>query len=212
MPGGGWAQSKVTSYYGGAGENFGASIAISGNTTVVGANPIPCEFNCSCPPHCPSQLQGAAYVSPGSAQEQRLTASDGAPADDFGLAVAASDDTVAVGAPGALPTSDRTGVTYVFGPSVALGAPPRVRIAAAKINSKHHTAKFTFRAPGARGFQCALIKQRTGKHKKKPKPQFSRCKSPKTYKHLKRGRYRFLVRALRVGVPGTAASKNFKIS
>jgi hypothetical protein len=89
---------------------------------------------------------------------------------------------------------------------------PAARIARAKISSKHHTAKFTFKASGASGFQCVLIKRPAGKHKKKPKPHFSRCKSPKTYKHLKPGRYTFLVRALSAGIPGTTASKNFKIS
>jgi hypothetical protein len=89
---------------------------------------------------------------------------------------------------------------------------PGVRITSAKISSKHHSAKFTFKAAGASGFQCALVRKPAGKHEKKPKPHFSRCKSPKTYKHLKHGRYTFLVRALSAGTPGTAASKNFKIS
>lgn len=90
---------------------------------------------------------------------------------------------------------------------------PAVNITAARISSKHHRAKFTFKSVGpASGFQCALVRKPAGKHKKKPKPHFSRCKSPKTYKHLKHGRYTFLVRALSAGIPGTAASKNFKIS
>jgi FG-GAP repeat len=210
--GGGWTQNKLTSYYGVAGENFGASTAISGNTTVVGApGPIPCEFNCGCPPHCPSQFQGAAYVSPGTAQEQRLTASNGGANDNFGLAVAASGDMVVVGAPNPQRPSG-TGAAYVFAPTVGRGAPPRARISAAKISSKHHAAKFTFKASGANGFQCALLRRPASKHQKKPKPHFLRCKSPKTYRHLKHGSYTFLVRALNAGRPGTAASKNFKIS
>ena len=87
------------------------------------------------------------------------------------------------------------------------------RITKAKISSKHHTAKFSFKAIGtASGFQCALAKKRMGKHKTTPKPKYRFCRSPKTYKHLKRGRYTFYVRALSAGAPGTVASKNFKIS
>ncbi len=123
MPGGGWMQVKRTSYYGVAGENFGASTAISGDTTVIGApSAVPCQFN-----NCSSRLQGpplqgAAYVSPGGAQEQKLTANDGVVDDRFGSAVAASGDIVVVGAPNALQTSTRAGVAYVFGPATVGGA------------------------------------------------------------------------------------------
>lgn len=84
--------------------------------------------------------------------------------------------------------------------------------AAAKISSKRRSAKFTFKASDASGLQCALIRKPTGKHKKIPKPNYHACKSPKIYVHLKLGGYTFLVRALRAGIPGAAASKNFKIS
>jgi len=84
------------------------------------------------------------------------------------------------------------------------GGGPSASISGSKINSKKHTAKFTFTATGASGFQCALVKKK--KHKK-PKPQFSSCSSPKTYKHLKKGKYIFEVR----GVGGQAATKSFKI-
>lgn len=142
-----------------------------------------------------------------------MTASDGAVNDGFGSSVAASGDMVVVGAPNALPTSNRAGVAYVLGPSRALGAPPSARITAAKVSSKRRSAKFTFKASGASGFQCALITQvNNNKKHKHPKPHFSRCKSSKTYKHLKLGRYTFLVRARRAGKPETAARKNFKIS
>jgi hypothetical protein len=86
-------------------------------------------------------------------------------------------------------------------------------ISKAKISSKHHSAKFTFTAPSATGFQCALVKKPKGKHgKHKPKPKYHSCNSPKTYKHLKRGRYTFFVRPLISGIAGTPASKNFKIT
>ncbi len=84
------------------------------------------------------------------------------------------------------------------------------KIDKAVISSKHHSATFTFRAPGATGLQCALRRKPKGKHKK-PKPKYSSCTSPKTYRHLKIGSYTFFVRAVRSGIVGPAASKSFKI-
>ena len=67
----------------------------------------------------------------------------------------------------------------------------------AKINSKVGRATFKFKAVGtASGFQCALAK----KHRK---PRFKKCRSPKTYMHLKPGRYTFEVRALDAGGQGS---------
>ena len=84
------------------------------------------------------------------------------------------------------------------------------KIDKAVISSKHHSATFTFRAPGATGLQCALRRKPKGGHKK-AKPKYSSCTSPKTYRHLKIGSYTFFVRAVRSGIIGTAASKSFKI-
>ena len=81
--------------------------------------------------------------------------------------------------------------------------PPGTKITKAKISSKHHTAKFSFKAIGtATGFQCALVK-----------PSFSACRSPKTYKHLKPGKYTFEVRAFNAaGAEPTPAKKSFRIT
>ena len=77
------------------GDDFGYSVAISGNTMVVGA------------PYARSEQrgQGAAYVftEPGSGwanltQTAKLTASDGATGDHFGNSVSISGNTVVVGA------------------------------------------------------------------------------------------------------------------
>jgi hypothetical protein len=87
--------------------------------------------------------------------------------------------------------------------------PPNTKITEAAVNKRAHAATFKFKAIGsATGFQCALVKARAthskGHHKRKPaKPSFSRCRSPKAYKHL-HGRYAFMVRA--VGPGGTDQS------
>ena len=88
----------------------------------------------------------------------------------------------------------------------------KVKISKVKISSKHHQAKFSFKAIGrSSGFQCALVKK-PKKHHKKPKPHFARCKSPKTYKHLKAGKYTFEVRAFNAaGADPTPAKKSFTI-
>ena len=91
--------------------------------------------------------------------------------------------------------------------------PPGTKITKAKISSKHHQAKFSFKAIGtATGFQCALVKT-PKKHHKKPKPTFKACRSPKTYKHLKPGKYTFEVRAFNAGgADSTSAKKSFTIT
>lgn len=74
-------------------------------------------------------------------------------------------------------------------------APSHSRITKAKINATKHTANFSFTARGATGFQCELIAP-TKKGHKKPKLKFGSCRSPKSYKHLKAGKYTFLVRGV----------------
>ena len=84
---------------------------------------------------------------------------------------------------------------------------PNTRITRAKINSKKHKATFRFKAIGnATGLECALAK-------KKHKPKFKRCSSPKTYKHLRKGSYTFEARA--VGPGGhdpSPAKRRFRIA
>ncbi|HET7091046.1 MAG TPA: FG-GAP repeat protein [Anaerolineae bacterium] len=99
-PGGGWADmtqtAKLTASDGMANDRFGISAAISGDTVVVGAVFDDIDANVN---------QGSAYVfvKPGEGwadmtQIAKLTASDGAALDRFGISVAISGDTVAVGA------------------------------------------------------------------------------------------------------------------
>jgi DNA-binding beta-propeller fold protein YncE len=82
----------------------------------------------------------------------------------------------------------------------------RATITKAKINAGKHKASFSFKASGAGGFQCALVKPAT-----KAKPHFTGCHSPKAYKQLTPGKYSFRVRALFGRTKGPAAKRSFTI-
>jgi cysteine-rich repeat protein len=118
-PGGGWSNmtdtAKLTASDGVTGDLFGFSVAISGDTVVVGAPLADIGAN--------DDNRGAAYVfvKPGSGWTTtatftaKLTASDGAAFDEFGSSVAVSGDTVVVGAAFAdIGANEDQGVAYVF--------------------------------------------------------------------------------------------------
>jgi hypothetical protein len=91
-----------------AGDEFGLSLALAGDTAVFGA--IGSDSR--------GEDSGAAYVFQRQqgqwAQTARLTASDGAKRQQFGFAVAASADTVVVGAPNDGGRGEAAGAAYVF--------------------------------------------------------------------------------------------------
>ena len=110
----GWANvtqtAKLTASDGAKDDGFGYSVSISGNTVAIGAYAATVGAN-SC--------QGAAYVfsEPGSGwadttQTAKLTASDGAGGDAFGISISISGNTVVVGAYGSAYTY--RGAAYVF--------------------------------------------------------------------------------------------------
>ena len=93
--GGVWSQQqKLEASDAAAGDMFGSSVAISGETVVVGA---PLDDGAA------GTDQGSAYVFVRSggvwSQQQKLEASDAAAVDCFGFSVAISGETVVVGAP-----------------------------------------------------------------------------------------------------------------
>jgi len=101
--------AKLTASDGRAQDGFGASVSISGNTVAVGAYNATVVNNSG---------QGAAYVftEPGSGwvdmtETAKLTASDGAAGDFFGLSISISGNTVVVGA---TQENTRSGAAYVF--------------------------------------------------------------------------------------------------
>jgi uncharacterized protein (TIGR03437 family) len=103
-------QQKLTASDGATGAGFGFSVAISGETAVVGADraDIGVKLN-----------QGAAYIFVRGGknwnEQQILTASDGAAFDNFGRSVAISGEKVVVGEDGADIDENRgQGAAYVF--------------------------------------------------------------------------------------------------
>ena len=103
-------EAKLTVSDGVADGLFGSSVAISGNTVVVGAPGMVGNYMAG---------PGSAYVFAESASRwtevATLTASDGAAGDGFGCSVAISGSTVVVGAPNAAVGSNGSqGAVYVF--------------------------------------------------------------------------------------------------
>ena len=103
-------QQKLTAADGAEGDVFGFSVAIAGDTAVVGSLLDNIDTNAN---------QGSAYVFVRSGttwtEQQKLTAADGAAGDEFGWSVAVAGDTAVVGA--LLDNSDTNGdqgSAYVF--------------------------------------------------------------------------------------------------
>jgi hypothetical protein len=107
---GGYEEVKLTASDGDSSDGFGASIAVSGTTVVVGA-PDDNEVD---------NGAGAAYVFTadglGGYDEVKLTASDAATGDHFGRSVAVADHTVVVGGPNNDDAGEGSGAAYVFTP------------------------------------------------------------------------------------------------
>ena len=105
--------ATLTAFDAAAGDEFGISVAIDGVTVVVGAHQ-----------HDQSDTvtdSGAAYVftKPGNAwvtstETAKLTASDGAKDDEFGISVAVSGNTVVIGAHLDDDKGDKSGSAYFF--------------------------------------------------------------------------------------------------
>jgi hypothetical protein len=91
-------------------------------------------------------------------------------------------------------------------------APSHTKITKSKVSASKHTASFSFSATDATGYQCALAALPKKGHTA-PKLKFASCKSPKSYAHLKKGKYEFAVRGVNAaGKDPHPASKSFKIS
>jgi hypothetical protein len=99
---------KLLASDGAAFDDFGVTIAVDGDTAVIGARLNDDDGLDS----------GSAYVFTRTAgvwtEQQKLTASDGAASDQFGLAVAVDGDTVVIGAEADDDDGSSSGSAYVF--------------------------------------------------------------------------------------------------
>jgi FG-GAP repeat len=112
-------QQKLTASDRAAFDRFGISVALSGEIAVVGA-----YFDDT----GAGEDTGSAYVFFRSGttwtQQQKLTASDGAAGDEFGISVALDGDTAVVGADrDNTPAGDDAGSAYVFELGILRGPP-----------------------------------------------------------------------------------------
>jgi hypothetical protein len=115
-------EQRLTAADGAAGDELGWSVAVAGDTAVVGAPGADVGANAN---------QGAVYVfaRAGDAwtQTAKLTASDGAASDQLGFSVAVAGDTIVAGAPfAAIGANADQGAAYSF---AATGAAARTETA-----------------------------------------------------------------------------------
>ena len=98
--------AKLTASDGAAGDKFGSSAGLSGDTLVLGA------------PFDGPADRGSVYVfvrsGTGWTQQARLVADDAVDGDNFGVAVAVLGDTIVVGAERSDPLGSDSGAAYVF--------------------------------------------------------------------------------------------------
>ena len=150
--GGTWSQQQqLTASGGAASDRFGNSVAISGDTVVVGAPDDDVGANIN---------QGAAYLFLRSgatwSQQQQLTATDGLAVDNFGWSVAISGDTVAVGAPSHdVGASADQGSAYVL----RIAKPGRPAAKSPKRSVRGRTPSFRWSAAaGAAAYEVRIYK------------------------------------------------------
>ena len=90
---------------------FGVSVTVGGDTVVVGADTISCAAGFACGAAYVFRFNGTSWV-----EEEKLTASDAAPFDQFGNSVSVTRNTVVVGAylDACTTIGTRCGSAYVF--------------------------------------------------------------------------------------------------
>ncbi len=113
-----WSQqAKFTAATAAVSNRFGTSVAVAGNTAVIGASGDDDDAG---------SRSGSAYVftrsGSGWSQQAKLTAADGAVHDRFGISVAVSGDTAVIGAFGDDDAGTDSGSAYVFAPNPAITA------------------------------------------------------------------------------------------
>ena len=105
-----WQEQETTADDGAAGDQFGISVAISGNTAFIGADDATINGNAA---------QGAVYVFSNTngtwVQSQKITLDDGASGDFFGVSVTIDGENALIGAHGTTVDGNAwQGAAYIF--------------------------------------------------------------------------------------------------
>ncbi len=150
--------AKLTADDGAANDEFGISVAVDGDTIVVGAHQDDDK----------SDLSGSAYVftrdsAGGWRQREKLTASDGEAGDRYGYSVGVSGDTVVVGAYSDDKNDANTGAAYFLSISEwadipGSGATTTSHIVTGLTNDEEHT----FQVRGVNAAGAGLASARAG--------------------------------------------------
>ena len=102
--------AKLTASDAAEGDGFGFTVSVSGDTAVVRAHSSDCAAGVSCGAAYVFRFNGNEWV-----EEQKLTASDAAENDRFGISVTIDGDIVVVGAPqDSCTAGSECGSVYVF--------------------------------------------------------------------------------------------------
>jgi Divergent InlB B-repeat domain len=164
------------------------SVAVAGSGTVSFASlGISCSSACSAS-GVPGSYAGTAVAASGS----RFTGWGGACAGTGTCAVTLEADASVTAKFAAVPGAPHVARAHITGTTVA----------------------FKLTAPrGASAMQCALVREPSGRHARKPRPAYVRCGASVTYRHLRRGRYVFYARVLGAdGVESAAATRAFEVA
>lgn len=179
------------------------AVAGSGSGTVTGSD-ISCPAACTSSYPAGTDVPLTAHAASGSTFSGWSGACTGAGAC---TATISSDESVTATFAITKPPPDLIGKV----------PPPETVITRGTRSSHGRIATFRFHATGgATGVQCATVRRPTARRRhhrpRTPKARFSRCRSPKAYRHLRPGHYIFSVRALGAGgIDLTPARRNFTI-
>lgn len=103
-------EKKLTASDAASGDQFGLSVSISENTAVVGAHAKRCSVGVGCGAAYVFQFDGTTWV-----EKQKLTPSDTAPGNQFGISLSVSGDAILLGARyDDCAAGDHCGSAYVF--------------------------------------------------------------------------------------------------
>ena len=144
-----WGEvKKLTASDAQAYDEFGRSVAVSGDTAVVGAHYE----------HSGGSIAGAAYVfsrnqggTDNWGQVKKLTASDAQAGDEFGYSAAVSGDTAVVGAYWEDAGGSDAGAAYVFATSESSLAQDAANLAKAVVGAPYLGDGFNY---GGKGWDC----------------------------------------------------------